>query len=207
MSSCGTTLLIGAKSSCSTLKGRDNSVLGEESMLLRAAAATERGHQAAAAGGDEAAVRRRRSGPMARCAEARGARRESIVGRLLSLVAPPAGSAQCGRCVSGCVWLPAAAAAAARALLGLAADHAFFLSCLRLPMHQRELPHAQGYLLFATSSCGANVSGHCAPQHRSNNAVIWDAYDMWLFQGSEAWLQCGVVHHSYVLLVCRKFWF
>jgi hypothetical protein len=30
---------------------------------------------------------------------------------------------------------------------------------------------------------------------------------MWLFRGSKAWLQWGVVHHSYVLLVCRKFWF
>eukprot|EP01047_Picozoa_sp_COSAG01_P031545 COSAG01_NODE_2244_length_8081_cov_4.590829_4_plen_152_part_00 len=30
---------------------------------------------------------------------------------------------------------------------------------------------------------------------------------MQLFRGSRAWLQCGVVHQSYVLLACRKFWF
>jgi hypothetical protein len=30
---------------------------------------------------------------------------------------------------------------------------------------------------------------------------------MWIFQGSMAWSKWGVVHRSYVLLVCRKFWF
>jgi hypothetical protein len=54
---------------------------------------------------------------------------------------------------------------------------------------------------------GPNVSGHCAPQHRSSYAIICGAYDMWLFWGSKAWPQCEVVHHSYMLLVCRKFWF
>eukprot|EP01047_Picozoa_sp_COSAG01_P069824 COSAG01_NODE_10431_length_2167_cov_8.562863_2_plen_189_part_00 len=52
----------------------------------------------------------------------------------------------------------------------------------------------------------------CALQPRSSYATthistIWGAYDMWMFQGSRAWFQWGFVRHSYVLLVCRKFWF
>jgi hypothetical protein len=30
---------------------------------------------------------------------------------------------------------------------------------------------------------------------------------MWMFQGSRAWSQWGVVHRFHVLLACRKFWF
>jgi hypothetical protein len=51
------------------------------------------------------------------------------------------------------------------------------------------------------------VSGHRAPQPRSSSAIVWGAYDMWMFQGSRAWSQWGVVHRFHVLLACRKFWF
>jgi hypothetical protein len=51
------------------------------------------------------------------------------------------------------------------------------------------------------------VSGHCAPQPRSSSAVVWGACDMWMFRGSRAWSQWGVVQHFHVLLACRKFWF
>ena len=51
------------------------------------------------------------------------------------------------------------------------------------------------------------VSGHCAPQPRFSSAIIWGAYDMWMFRGSRAWPQWGVVHRFHVLLACRKFWF
>jgi hypothetical protein len=30
---------------------------------------------------------------------------------------------------------------------------------------------------------------------------------MWMFRGSRAWSQWGVVHRFHVLLACRKFWF
>jgi hypothetical protein len=66
-----------------------------------------------------------------------------------------------------------------------------FFSCLHAPDTST---HAQGYL--QPPSCGANVSGHAsAPQYRSNYAIIWGAYDMWLFRGSGLWSQCEVVHH------------
>jgi hypothetical protein len=51
------------------------------------------------------------------------------------------------------------------------------------------------------------VSGHCAPQTRFSYATIWGAYDMWMFRGSRAWSQWGVVRRFHVLLACRKFWF
>jgi hypothetical protein len=51
------------------------------------------------------------------------------------------------------------------------------------------------------------VSGHYAPQILPSYVIIWGAYDMCLFRGSGAWLQWGDVGRSYVLLVCRKFWF
>jgi hypothetical protein len=51
------------------------------------------------------------------------------------------------------------------------------------------------------------VSGHCAPQPRFSYFMTWGTYDMWMFWGSRAWSQCGVAHHFYVLLACRKFWF
>jgi hypothetical protein len=51
------------------------------------------------------------------------------------------------------------------------------------------------------------VSGHCAPQPRFSSAIIWGAYDMWVFRGSRTWSQWGVVHRFHVLLACRKFWF
>jgi hypothetical protein len=50
------------------------------------------------------------------------------------------------------------------------------------------------------------VSGHCAPQPHFSFATEWGAYDTWVFRGSRAWSKEGVVHRSYVLLVCRKFW-
>eukprot|EP01047_Picozoa_sp_COSAG01_P074818 COSAG01_NODE_12622_length_1709_cov_6.138509_2_plen_106_part_00 len=51
------------------------------------------------------------------------------------------------------------------------------------------------------------VSGHCAPQPRFYSAIVWGAYDMWMFRGSKSWSQWGVVHRVHVLLACRKFWF
>jgi hypothetical protein len=74
-------------------------------------------------------------------------------------------------------------------------------------MHENYTHKVPRTAVFATSTCGANVSGQWAPQHRSSHAIMCGAYGMWLFRGSKAWLQWGVVHHSYVLLVCRKFWF
>jgi hypothetical protein len=65
---------------------------------------------------------------------------------------------------------------------------------------------AQRYLQppFVEPVC---VSGHCAPQPRFSSAIIWGAYDMWMFRGSRAWSQWGGVHRFHVLLACRKFWF
>jgi hypothetical protein len=51
------------------------------------------------------------------------------------------------------------------------------------------------------------VSGHYAPQLLSSCVIIRGAYDMCLFWGSVAWSQSEDVDQSYVLLVCRKFWF
>eukprot|EP01047_Picozoa_sp_COSAG01_P039190 COSAG01_NODE_3224_length_6388_cov_10.896009_1_plen_96_part_00 len=86
------------------------------------------------------------------------------------------------------------------ALLADALTMLFFL------LSPQELPHAQGYLQPPVV-VRQYMSGHCPPQHRSNNAIIWGAYDMWLLRGGESWLQCVDVHPFYVLLVCRKFWF
>jgi hypothetical protein len=51
------------------------------------------------------------------------------------------------------------------------------------------------------------VSGPCATQPCSNYTTVWGSYNTWVFRGSRACSQGGVVHRAYVLLVCRKFWF
>jgi hypothetical protein len=57
--------------------------------------------------------------------------------------------------------------------------------------------------------CGTNVCkwALCTVHHNLALVMLWGAYDIWVFRGSRSGPQWGVVHHSYVLLVCRKFWF
>jgi hypothetical protein len=76
----------------------------------------------------------------------------------------------------------------------------FFLSFTRPP------PQSTHHYLQPPIVVPICVSGHCAPQPRFSYATAWGAYDMWVFQGSRSWPQGRVVHRSYVLLVCRKFW-
>jgi hypothetical protein len=59
---------------------------------------------------------------------------------------------------------------------------------------------------FVEPMC-VHVSGHCAPQPRFSSAIVWGAYDIWMFRGCRAWSQWGVVHRFHVRLACRKFWF
>jgi hypothetical protein len=75
--------------------------------------------------------------------------------------------------------------------------------CLSPPEHQ----NLHTRLLQPPVVVPMFASGHCAPQPRSSCTTVWGTYDMWMFQGSRAWSQWGVVHRSCVLLVCRKFWF
>ena len=81
---------------------------------------------------------------------------------------------------------------------GRGPDHRLFFSPPRTSTQRYLQPP------FVEPMC---VSGHCAPQPRFSSAIVWGAYDMWMFRGSRAWSQWGVVHRFHVLLACRKFWF
>jgi hypothetical protein len=81
-------------------------------------------------------------------------------------------------------------------------DHRLFFS----PPRTSTRTCTQRYLQppFVEPMC---VSGHCAPRPRFSYGIVRGAYDMWMFRGSRAWSQWGVVHRFHVLLACRKFWF
>jgi hypothetical protein len=88
------------------------------------------------------------------------------------------------------------------------ADHRLLFSLLLLLLllwpNQNPTHNMQRYLQLQLW-CQCVKVGIVQPQSRSSYVTVWDADDIWLFQGTRSWVQWGVVHRSYVLLVCRKF--
>jgi hypothetical protein len=114
---------------------------------------------------------------------------------------PPASTRLLWPPVAWAMWARQQSTETSEGLKGCGVDHRLFFSP---PTSTRTCTPRYLQPPFVEPMC---VSGHCAPRPRFSYGIVRGAYDMWMFRGSRAWSQWGVVHRFHVLLACRKFWF